>query len=121
MATIDLGTGIDDGRRAGDEVPMERMPEPWQAPTTPEESHGHMSDGSHVEDNMVNVANIEPVPPNGGYGWVCAVGLFLINAHTWGVNSVSLPQTHKFLLYMSNVKLQTVMGCHHGTFPITLK
>lgn len=29
------------------------------------------------------------VPPDGGYGWVCVTCLFLINAHTWGVNSVS--------------------------------
>lgn len=26
--------------------------------------------------------------PNGGYGWVCALSVFLINAHTWGVNAV---------------------------------
>ncbi|KAK6220585.1 hypothetical protein LQW54_002030 [Pestalotiopsis sp. IQ-011] len=25
--------------------------------------------------------------PNGGYGWVCALSVFLINAHTWGVNA----------------------------------
>jgi hypothetical protein len=29
-------------------------------------------------------------PPDGGYGWVCVACVFLINAHTWGVNSVSL-------------------------------
>jgi hypothetical protein len=28
------------------------------------------------------------VPPDGGYGWVCVACVFLINAHTWGVNSV---------------------------------
>ncbi|EME45344.1 hypothetical protein DOTSEDRAFT_87718 [Dothistroma septosporum NZE10] len=27
------------------------------------------------------------VPPDGGYGWVVAACVFLINAHTWGVNS----------------------------------
>ena len=25
--------------------------------------------------------------PNGGYGWVCVVATFFINAHTWGINS----------------------------------
>ena len=25
--------------------------------------------------------------PNGGYGWVCVACCFLINAHTWGINS----------------------------------
>jgi hypothetical protein len=33
------------------------------------------------------------IPPNGGYGWVCVAACFFINAHTWGMNSVSgLPQ-----------------------------
>jgi len=27
------------------------------------------------------------VPPDGGYGWVCVACVFLINGHTWGVNS----------------------------------
>lgn len=31
----------------------------------------------------------EDVPPNGGYGWVCTACVFLMNAHTWGLNSVS--------------------------------
>jgi len=29
--------------------------------------------------------------PEGGYGWVCVLCIFMINAHTWGINSVSLP------------------------------
>jgi hypothetical protein len=29
------------------------------------------------------------IPPDGGYGWVCVACVFLINGHTWGVNSVS--------------------------------
>lgn len=29
------------------------------------------------------------VPPDGGYGWVCVACCFWINAHTWGINSVS--------------------------------
>jgi hypothetical protein len=31
----------------------------------------------------------EDVPPDGGYGWVCTACNFFINAHTWGINSVS--------------------------------
>ena len=36
-------------------------------------------------------ANAKPVDvvPDGGYGWVCVACVFLMNAHTWGVNSVS--------------------------------
>ena len=26
-------------------------------------------------------------PPNGGYGWVCAISCAVVNAHTWGLNS----------------------------------
>lgn len=29
----------------------------------------------------------EDIPPDGGYGWICAGCVFLINANTWGVNS----------------------------------
>ena len=29
------------------------------------------------------------VAPDGGYGWVCIACVFWINAHTWGINSVS--------------------------------
>lgn len=36
----------------------------------------------HVQDR-------EYVAPNGGYGWVCVACVFLINAHTWGLNFVS--------------------------------
>lgn len=37
----------------------------------------------------LDVAEKEDSPPNGGYGWVCTACVFFINAHTWGVNSVS--------------------------------
>lgn len=36
-------------------------------------------------DNTVDVR-----PPNGGYGWICVGCICLINAHTWGINGVSL-------------------------------
>jgi len=29
----------------------------------------------------------QDVPPDGGYGWVCVAAVFMINAHTWGINS----------------------------------
>jgi hypothetical protein len=36
-------------------------------------------------------AKVIDVPPDGGYGWVCVACVFLINAHTWGLNSVRFP------------------------------
>jgi hypothetical protein len=30
----------------------------------------------------------EDIPPNGGYGWVCTGCVFLMNAHSWGLNAV---------------------------------
>jgi hypothetical protein len=54
-----------------------------------ESPHGNIDEPS--TDNMANIATVEPIPPNGGYGWVCAFAVFLINAHTWGINAASLP------------------------------
>lgn len=31
---------------------------------------------------------VDEAIPDGGYGWVCLVAVMLINANTWGVNSV---------------------------------
>jgi MFS family permease len=38
--------------------------------------------------NILNKAESD-IPPDGGYGWVCVACCFLINANSWGVNSVS--------------------------------
>ena len=32
-------------------------------------------------------SQVEDVPPDGGYGWICVACNFLINGHTWGINS----------------------------------
>lgn len=54
------------------------------------EKHGDAKSRSQVP------AEVDPddkykrdVPPDGGYGWVCVACVFWINAHTWGINSVS--------------------------------
>lgn len=35
-----------------------------------------------------NLRNESSEPPDGGYGWLVTVCVALINAHTWGINSV---------------------------------
>lgn len=65
--------------------------------TRPDQAHRTASErGSAPDDNIeveqltgpqVNVAEREDVPPDGGYGWIVAACVFLINAHTWGVNA----------------------------------
>ncbi|OOF91361.1 hypothetical protein ASPCADRAFT_518599 [Aspergillus carbonarius ITEM 5010] len=44
-------------------------------------------DISESPENATVVSTFEDIPPNGGYGWVCTFCVFMINVHTWGVNS----------------------------------
>lgn len=44
-----------------------------------------------VEIPQQHQPEVADVPPNGGYGWVIVLCNALINAHTWGLNSVSFP------------------------------
>lgn len=56
---------------------------------TIELDEGALDEGGTGEQ-LHNVVSLEDVPPNGGYGWICTGCVFLINAHTWGINAVSL-------------------------------
>lgn len=47
------------------------------------------------EPALVNVALVEDVPPDGGYGWVCTACVLLMNANTWGVNAVRCFRVHE--------------------------
>lgn len=70
----------------------ERRFESWELDSgeaSGQRSPAEASEEGLTNDHMTNVATVEPIPPDGGYGWVCAFAVFLINAHTWGVNSVS--------------------------------
>ena len=55
-------------------------------------SGSRRSSTTDVERDSIDEARLvksqEDVPPDGGYGWVVCACVFLINAHTWGVNSV---------------------------------
>lgn len=48
-----------------------------------------VKDQGHYTDDPERIKDSKPtdVPPDGGYGWVCVACVFLINGHTWGVNS----------------------------------
>ena len=55
----------------------------------------HASEDAEFESGiemsqLTNAASRQDIPLDGGYGWVCTLAVFLINASTWGVNSVSL-------------------------------
>lgn len=66
--------------------PMELQPPSEMATGEPPIDH-HRPMGTNVKERKY-------VPPNGGYGWVCVVCVFLINAHTWGLNFVSFLSQH---------------------------
>ncbi len=55
-------------------------------------------------------------PPDGGYGWVCVACCFWINAHTWGINSVSLlksPCQQRTVLRDADTGIWRVPGSLH--------
>lgn len=55
----------------------------------------NLTDNTNLSRITSRVVEAEDVPPDGGYGWVCTVCVFLINANTWGVNSVCRWPSHK--------------------------
>ncbi|KAG8410860.1 hypothetical protein J3458_016616 [Metarhizium acridum] len=77
MTSAEATGNATDGRRPPSPIPLSEGGA--QGSSTP---HSESDD-----DAMANVATAEPVPPNGGYAWVCTFAVFLINAHTWGINA----------------------------------
>lgn len=57
-----------------------------------EKHKSHTSSETPIAGQDIEIPRIEErkeliQPPDGGYGWVCVACTFLINAHTWGINS----------------------------------
>lgn len=62
---------------------------PSPAQSRPISDRGRAKDGAVAAAAAATTAHPQQdQPPNGGYGWVCVACCFLINAHTWGINSV---------------------------------
>lgn len=88
-------------------------------------SPSSLSSGSQAEHEFEylesdNVATQEDIPPDGGYGWVVTACVFIINAHTWGINSVRTEPPIQKQSYSHEVSIadQTVMGCIPGALPV---
>ncbi|KAL1619390.1 hypothetical protein SLS54_006668 [Diplodia seriata] len=69
--------------------PSEIVPDDIELQRATAHQHGSSTEsfGSSMQPaEEARVALQEDVPPNGGYAWVCTISVFLINAHTWGIN-----------------------------------
>lgn len=54
-----------------------------------DEREKHDDDAGRSIDGGVALAEAQPSPPpDGGYGWVCVLACFCVNAFTWGVVAV---------------------------------
>ena len=49
-----------------------------------------------------SAATIHEVPPSTRYGWVVVCGVFIINAHTWGLNAVRAYTSQNSTLQLSS-------------------
>lgn len=58
--------------------------------TTATQPTGSEGESLTIEEKTTNssvVPDEVDEPPNGGYGWICAVAVAVMNAHSWGFNS----------------------------------
>ena len=63
------------------------------------DSREKQDDAGQPFDVVIASAETPPSPPpDGGYGWVCVLACFCVNAFTWGVVAVS-PPSHFSLPY----------------------
>ena len=60
-----------------------------------QEKHG--DSGQPIDDDVDASVEASPLPPpDGGYGWICVLACFCVNAFTWGVVAVS---PHSYLQF----------------------
>ena len=61
---------------------------PRTSPMT-REKHDHV--GQPIDVVIASAEAPPSPPPDGGYGWVCVLACFCVNAFTWGVVAVGSP------------------------------
>ncbi|EPS27826.1 hypothetical protein PDE_02770 [Penicillium oxalicum 114-2] len=56
-----------------------------------DDASAHQKSSAGGESNTTDVEQAQsqapPTEVDGGFGWICVICVFLINAHTWGINS----------------------------------
>ncbi|KAL8962258.1 MAG: hypothetical protein Q9193_001311 [Seirophora villosa] len=62
-------------------------PLPATEETKPESNLDRTTAGQDADVAQPVEKQAVDTPPNGGYGWICVLCCFWINAHTWGINS----------------------------------
>ena len=61
------------------------------------EKHDDDDAGQGIDDVVGLAEGQSSPPPDGGYGWVCVLACFCVNAFTWGVVAVSPPTSHSHI------------------------
>lgn len=88
---------------------LERSASPTLDAHTPSTEFDTNIERTSAGDAPAGAVSIEDVPPDGGYGWICTACVFMINAHTWGLNAVSI--------YMAAPQSVVLIGLGMGHFP----
>lgn len=70
-------------------------------------------DSSGVE--AAAVTSSEPFVIEGGYGWICVVAVCFMNAHTWGISTVSFPQPRSCSLSLTETAPGSATACSWHT------
>ena len=66
-------------------------------------------DAGQPIDVVISSAEAPPSPPlDGGYGWVCVLACFCVNAFTWGVVAVG-PPSHLLLPHPKGKLISTAL------------
>lgn len=88
----------------------------WTVP-----SENHSTTAFELTEPPTTATGIQDVAPDGGYGWVCTACVFLVNAHTWGINSVSshyMSIAMLILVRLGQYSLLIILTRRHSQVPL---